>query len=212
MISNGWCASGGFGGFFYDGDGSCNQFKYYFYGMICAFGACTPNGPGIVWDFGSSPKVIQEFQMTSTLTGQTATFKWQGSNDNVTYTDLTASAAWSANTIWSAATNNTFYRYYRWYGTNGGTVGGGYDSFNVTINFKISGATDAILAFSNSGKSVNTGDVDSTGAVHTMPIRTGLAASKPSTCTVGELYFATDATAGKNLYFCTALNTWTATP
>jgi hypothetical protein len=33
--------------------------------------------------------------------------------------------------------------------------------------------------------------------------------SIPGTCTVGELYFATDATAGQNIYQCAATNTWT---
>lgn len=37
----------------------------------------------------------------------------------------------------------------------------------------------------------------------------GLTASKPATCAVGEVYFATDATAGQNWYFCTSINTWT---
>lgn len=33
--------------------------------------------------------------------------------------------------------------------------------------------------------------------------------STPSTCTIGRLFFKTDATAGQNLYMCTAANTWT---
>lgn len=37
----------------------------------------------------------------------------------------------------------------------------------------------------------------------------GTAASKPGTCNIGDVYFASDATAGQNLYFCTASNTWT---
>ncbi len=32
----------------------------------------------------------------------------------------------------------------------------------------------------------------------------------PATCTVGQIYFKTDATAGQNVYGCTATNTWTA--
>jgi hypothetical protein len=46
-------------------------------------------------------------------------------------------------------------------------------------------------------------------AAHTLPAQTGHTASKPSTCTVGELYFATDATPGQQLYECSATNTWT---
>lgn len=53
------------------------------------------------------------------------------------------------------------------------------------------------------------GTVDNTAAPHTIPLKTGVAASKPATCTVGEMYFATDATAGQNIYDCTATNTWT---
>lgn len=33
--------------------------------------------------------------------------------------------------------------------------------------------------------------------------------SLPGTCTVGERFFKTDATAGQNLYLCTSTNTWT---
>src|ERR1700734_1106717 len=43
----------------------------------------------------------------------------------------------------------------------------------------------------------------------TFPEQSGLTASKPSTCSVGQVYFATDATAGQNQFFCTATNTWT---
>jgi hypothetical protein len=37
----------------------------------------------------------------------------------------------------------------------------------------------------------------------------GLTAALPATCFVGQIYTATDATAGENLYTCTASNTWT---
>jgi hypothetical protein len=43
----------------------------------------------------------------------------------------------------------------------------------------------------------------------TQPNKTGVAASLPATCVVGQTYFETDATAGQNLYGCTATNTWT---
>lgn len=42
-----------------------------------------------------------------------------------------------------------------------------------------------------------------------IPNQTGAFASMPSTCTVGQMYFAIDQTAGKNLYGCTTTNTWT---
>jgi hypothetical protein len=60
-----------------------------------------------------------------------------------------------------------------------------------------------------SGNKTFTGTVDATGSTHSLPAKTGAASSKPATCTVGEMYFATDATAGQNLYLCTATNTWT---
>jgi hypothetical protein len=39
--------------------------------------------------------------------------------------------------------------------------------------------------------------------------RIGTVANLPAACAVGSLYFATNSTAGQNLYFCTATNTWT---
>lgn len=65
----------------------------------------------------------------------------------------------------------------------------------------VSGTT-AIL-----GANVFTGRQDSSGAASTAPSKAGTAA--PGTCTVGDQFFDTDATAGSNLYGCTATNTWT---
>jgi len=63
------------------------------------------------------------------------------------------------------------------------------------------------------GSNTWTGNNDFSGTSHSTPAKTGTIANRPSTCAVGELYFATDAaTAGKNLHFCTAANTWTVTP
>jgi hypothetical protein len=60
-----------------------------------------------------------------------------------------------------------------------------------------------------SGDRIYTGRQDGSTATHTLPARTGAAAGKPATCTMGEMYFATDATPGQNWYYCTAANTWT---
>jgi hypothetical protein len=49
--------------------------------------------------------------------------------------------------------------------------------------------------------------VDFTAASSTRPLKTG--ASLPATCTLGEMFFKTDAPAGMNVYGCTAGNTWT---
>lgn len=49
--------------------------------------------------------------------------------------------------------------------------------------------------------------IDFTKAISTKPFKTGT--SLPATCVLGDSYFKTDATAGQNIYSCTALNTWT---
>jgi hypothetical protein len=61
-----------------------------------------------------------------------------------------------------------------------------------------------------SGTDTFTGTVNASGAAHTLPAKVGLSTALPSTCTQGEMYFATNATAGQNWYYCTATNTWTA--
>jgi len=45
--------------------------------------------------------------------------------------------------------------------------------------------------------------VDFSGAGSTAPAKAGTSASRPTACTQGQIYFATDAAAGQNLYFCT---------
>lgn len=50
--------------------------------------------------------------------------------------------------------------------------------------------------------------VDFSGAVSTKPSKTGT--SLPATCSPGETFFKTDAVPGRNIYACTAANTWTA--
>lgn len=42
----------------------------------------------------------------------------------------------------------------------------------------------------------------------TIPVQVGTLASIPATCTVGQLYFASDAIAGRQLQTCTAVNAW----
>lgn len=58
-----------------------------------------------------------------------------------------------------------------------------------------------------SGDKTFTGAVDASGATSTKPIKSGT--SLPATCAANEVFFKTDATAGQNLYFCTAADTWT---
>ena len=54
--------------------------------------------------------------------------------------------------------------------------------------------------------------VDFSSAGGTAPVKAGTSASRPTGCTQGQIYFATDVTAGQNLYFCTVTGTpgvWT---
>jgi hypothetical protein len=50
-------------------------------------------------------------------------------------------------------------------------------------------------------------NVDFSGAASTKPSQTGTVL--PAACSVGQMFFKTDATAGLNLYACTAVNVWT---
>jgi hypothetical protein len=65
-------------------------------------------------------------------------------------------------------------------------------------------------AATNASNTFTAGTQDFSGAQHTLPTVDGPAAGRPSTCAVGEMYFATDAAAGQNWYYCTAANAWTA--
>src|SRR6266567_1937131 len=49
--------------------------------------------------------------------------------------------------------------------------------------------------------------VDFSGAATTAPVKTGALAARPTACNRGQIYFATDAAAGQNLYFCTTTGT-----
>ena len=166
----------------------------------------------LTFNFGFARKITEFTFVFIETTG--ATFECRGSNDGVTFTLLTAASALSNGaTVFSAASNTTAYQYYQLYVAAGGAVPWSNSSTNMVINFKIDSYAYQSLTFSTSGLQQNTGVVDNSKAVHTLPVAVGLTAAKPSTCTVGELYFATDAaTPGKNLSFCTAANTWTAAP
>jgi len=50
-------------------------------------------------------------------------------------------------------------------------------------------------------------NVDFTAAATTRPFKSG--AARPATCSVGEMFYLTNAQAGSNLYGCTSANTWT---
>lgn len=70
-----------------------------------------------------------------------------------------------------------------------------------------SGGTSVLRAQTQIDLRTQAKSVDFSAATRTKPFKTGTAL--PATCTVGEAYFRTDATAGQNLYGCTAANTWT---
>src|SRR5579862_861301 len=49
-------------------------------------------------------------------------------------------------------------------------------------------------------------NVDFSGAISTKPAKAGTVI--PTSCSVGEAFFKTNAAAGQNLYGCTSTNTW----
>ena len=53
-----------------------------------------------------------------------------------------------------------------------------------------------------------TRNVDFTAAISTKPFKSGT--TLPATCSVGEMFFKSNAPAGTNLYACTSLNSWSA--
>lgn len=56
---------------------------------------------------------------------------------------------------------------------------------------------------------IGSGAFDYGSGTSTRPNLTGVSASIPATCSVGQTYFKTDAVAGANLFGCTSTNTWT---
>jgi len=61
-----------------------------------------------------------------------------------------------------------------------------------------------------SGDRTFRGKLEANGA--SLPAPRGLTSALPATCTQGQVYFATDATAGRNLYLCDSTDHWTQTP
>jgi hypothetical protein len=71
------------------------------------------------------------------------------------------------------------------------------------------GSPGPTVVQTNQSNAYTTGTQDFSGSAHTLPSKRGTTALLPAACTTGEEYFATDATAGQNKYYCTATNTWT---
>ena len=64
-----------------------------------------------------------------------------------------------------------------------------------------------LRAINASGNADFTGVLDASTATRTRPWKTGT--TLPATCSLGDVFFKTDAPAGQNIYACTAVNTWT---
>src|SRR5271166_1367594 len=93
--------------------------------------------------------------------------------------------------------------------TSGCSSGGVAVPFNTITSGTNTAATMTVstgATFQTSGTAIiNFGTVGAT-----TPALVGTAAAiTASTCTAGQMAFASDATAGQNWYFCTATNTWT---
>lgn len=85
-------------------------------------------------------------------------------------------------------------------------------SASVALNCITLTAAQVTNSFDKSASNtIAAGTQDFSGAAHTLPAKVGAIGSIPATCTVGEQYFSTSATAGVNIYLCTATNTWTQT-
>jgi hypothetical protein len=79
----------------------------------------------------------------------------------------------------------------------------------ATNTWSAMGAMPSTSVLTNQSNIFTSGTQDFSGAAHTLPSAKGLTANMPVTCTVGEEYFATDAVAGQNKYYCTSSNIWT---
>lgn len=82
----------------------------------------------------------------------------------------------------------------------------------TVANRTITGTANEVCVTNGDGASGNPtaaicATFDVSGKTSTKPMKSGTSA--PGTCAVGEMFFDTDATAGQNLYGCTATNTWT---
>jgi len=81
-----------------------------------------------------------------------------------------------------------------------------------TVTISSTGGSSSLpstVVQTNQSNAYTAGTQDFRSASHTLPMATGAVSAKPGTCTVGEQYFATDAAAGQNLYFCAGTNAWT---
>lgn len=92
--------------------------------------------------------------------------------------------------------------------SSGGGGGGGSTGFNALTTGSNTTAT-MTLGTGSTMQSAGTATLNFGTSGHTRPATTGTLVQIPATCGVGDLFFASNATAGQNIYMCTAANTWT---
>lgn len=93
-------------------------------------------------------------------------------------------------------------------GSGGGSAPVAGDGILVTGSGPYTVAVDPSYVPALAASNTYTGAlVDASTVTHTIPARVNDTA--PATCTIGEVYFDSNATAGSNWFGCTAANTWT---
>ena len=95
------------------------------------------NGGNITFDLGSgNSKIYTGVKLFQDNTSSSGNWKWQGSNDNSSYTDLDTNFTWGGSTtIESTWTNNTAYRYIRLLGVIGSSSTAG--PYQQDMQFKV---------------------------------------------------------------------------
>lgn len=156
-------------------------------------------------DAGSAAKSFKDLYLYGGGTFGSHSMRFTGTptgNRVITFQDSSDTVVMRATT--DALTNKTI---------NGLTITTSTGTFTVPNGVVLTGpaATGTVMTLGNTetvtGNKTFTGVVDASGASRTAPAKVGT--SLPGTCTVGDLYFKSDATAGQNIYECQSTNTWT---
>lgn len=112
------------------------------------FSAQTTAGKEIKFDFlaGNSVKITEAKYYETSNTPAQGVWKWQGSADDTTYTDIGSSftlAGAEVQTQTSLSGNTSNYRYYRLFGVSGSTSASGW---NTEVEFKMGALVDTTNA------------------------------------------------------------------